>query len=144
VNTEITETNKGWVFYDGECALCRGWVERTYAIVLRRGYHFVPLQTPFARARLGLEADEPLREMKLLTARGNIFGGADALVQIVRAIWWLWPFYAFAQVPGVQPLLRILYHRLAANRHCLGNQCKLAEGWAEHSGAITSALYELP
>ena len=144
MNTEITETSKGWVFYDGECALCRGWVERTYAIVLRRGYHFVPLQTPFARARLGLKADELLREMKLLTARGDIFGGADALVQIARAIWWLWPFYAVAQIPGVQPLLRSLYRRLAANRHCLGNQCKLAEGCAEHSGAITSAFYELP
>ena len=144
MNTEITETNKGWVFYDGECALCSGWVERTYALLLRRGYHFVPLQTSWAKMRLGLNADEPLTEMKLLRESGEILGGADALIQMARVIWWLWPLYAFAKVPGIKPVMSLLYRRLAADRHCFGNQCKVGRQRAKHSDPITSGFYELP
>ncbi len=144
MNTEITENIKGWVFYDGECALCSGWVERTYGLMLRRGFHFVPLQSNWATLRLGLNAGEPLREMKLLTGRGEIFGGADALVEIARGIWWLWPFYFLAQLPGVKPCLRIFYRWLAAHRHSFGNQSKIPHRRGKGAHTITRAFFEMP
>lgn len=114
--------------------------------MLRRGFHFVPLQAAWVRARLGYAENEPLTEMKLLTADGRILGGADAIVQITRSIWWMWPFYALAQIPGIKPVLRWIYIRLARNRHCFGNQCRLPKRYAEQSTRrnITSAFYDLP
>ncbi len=144
MNTEITETVNGWVFHDGTCGFCRGWVERTRDLLLRRGYHFVPLQARWARERLGVSEDEPLAEMKLLTGQGRTIGGADALLKLASVIWWLWPFWALAHFPGTKPVLRRLYRRLAANRHCFGGRCELSERQVGHAGKITSAFYELP
>ena len=68
-------------------------------MLVRRGLHPVPLQAAWARRRLGLADAKPLVEMKLLARDGIIYGGADALMQIARAIWW-----AVAIVrPGANP-----------------------------------------
>ena len=56
-----------------------------------------------------LPEDAPLVEMKILLRDGEIYGGADALVEIARAIWWLWPLFIFAQIPGAKALLRKTY-----------------------------------
>ena len=144
MNTEITEYGKGWVFYDAECQVCRGWVERTHALMAQHGCHPVPLQSSWARTRLGLGPEERLTEMKFLAADGRIFGGADALLQIARAIWWAWPLYALARISGVRPVLRMLYRHFAARRHCTG-QCLASQS---PSGPrlrhLTSSFYELP
>ena len=63
--------------------------------------------------------------MKLLTEDGQIYAGADALAQIARRIWWAWPLFALAQIPGTAILLREIYQRIAANRNCIGNVCQL-------------------
>jgi predicted DCC family thiol-disulfide oxidoreductase YuxK len=146
VHTEITEYIKGWVLYDGDCVLCQRWAERTRPLLLRRGFHFVPIQAAWVRARLGHAENEPLTEMKLLAADGRILVGADAIVQITRAIWWTWPFYAIAQLPGIKLALRAIYRPLARRRHCLGNMCRFPKQYACRSARrnITSAFYELP
>lgn len=144
MNTEITENIRGYVFYDAACPLCRRWIRRIHRVLIRRGLHPVPLQAAWAKRTLGLADGDPLVEMKLLTRYGAIYGGADALVQITRAVWWLWPLFALAQIPGAKTLLRAAYLRLAANRPCDDGQCELAERVAnEHRRAI-SAFFELP
>lgn len=144
MNTEITEHIKGWVLYDGDCAFCRQWVERTRLLLLRRGFHFVPLQAVWVRERLGHAENESLTEMKLLAPDGRILGGADAIVEMTRSIWWAWPFYALAQLPGIKPILRAVYSRIARNRHCFAGRCQLPTQRPHNHRHLTSSFYELP
>jgi predicted DCC family thiol-disulfide oxidoreductase YuxK len=122
---QTTEGAQGRVFYDGDCPLCTRAVMRFAPMLRRHHFDFAPLQVAWAQKRLGFKLDELLVEMKLLTADGQIYGGADALAQIARRIWWAWPLFALAQIPGTMILLRVIYRRVAANRNCFGNACQL-------------------
>jgi hypothetical protein len=82
--------------------------------------------------------------MKLLARDSTIHGGADALAQIARCIWWAWPVFALAQIPGVKTLLRRTYLHLAANRPCDDGRCSITGRGANEPHSITSAFYELP
>ena len=109
---------RGWVLYDGDCAFCLGMVRRFRAVVERRGFCLAPLQTPWVRERLALPDDELLAQMLLLTSDGRL-GGADALVEIARHIWWGWPLFALSKLPGARPLLAAGYCWMARRRHSL-------------------------
>lgn len=115
----------GWVLYDGECSLCTRAASRFAPILKRHQFDFAPLQAVWVRERLGLKTDEPLAEMKLLTAGGQIYGGVAALVQLARRVWWAWPFFALAQIPGGMTILGAAYRWLAARRDCRGGACRL-------------------
>src|SRR5277367_6740877 len=104
---------------------CTGAVARFAPMLRRHHFDLAPLQMPWTQQRLGLKPDAPLVEMKLLTEDGQIYGGADALAQIARRIWWAWPLFALAQIPGTAILLRKIYQRIAANRNCIDNGCQL-------------------
>jgi len=65
--------------------------------------------------RAGLTPGEPLTEMKLVTG-GKIFGGAEALAEIARGIWWAWPLYVLSRWPGVKSVLPALYRAAALRR----------------------------
>jgi predicted DCC family thiol-disulfide oxidoreductase YuxK len=106
------------IFFDGTCGLCSASAKRLRRIVSPRGFRFEPFQSS---ARFNDVPDE----MKLLTHDGALLGGADAIVYVSRRIWWGWPLWAIAQVPGVMALLRTLYRRLAANRHRISGACRL-------------------
>ncbi|HEY4417383.1 MAG TPA: DUF393 domain-containing protein [Verrucomicrobiae bacterium] len=115
----------GWVFYDGDCSLCLATVERFGPLLRRHHFQPAPLQTDWVQNRLGLNPGEPLVEMKLLASDGQVYGGADALLQIARNIWWAWPLFVVAKIPGITPLFHIFYRWIAANRTCLGKACQL-------------------
>lgn len=132
------------MFYDGHCPICRRWVGRMHTALVCRGLHPVPLQAAWARRRLGLGDGDPLVEMKLLMDGGVIYGGADALLEIARAIWWAWPLFAIAQFPGVKQLMRGIYSRLAANRPCDDGRCGVPKREAQKRRGISSAVFELP
>jgi predicted DCC family thiol-disulfide oxidoreductase YuxK len=117
VNTEITDNNGGWVLYDGDCSLCTGSIQRFGSVLRRAGFTPATLQST--------RPTGPLTEMIVLLPDGRTFGGADALVQIARCVWWTWPLYALTKFPGVVPLMRVAYRRLAADRYCLGGACRL-------------------
>jgi predicted metal-dependent hydrolase/predicted DCC family thiol-disulfide oxidoreductase YuxK len=121
----LPERNSGWIFYDGECRFCISNIRRHEKLLHRHGFELATLQTPWVRERLGLKPDSELAEMKLLAADGKIYGGADALLQIARRIWWARPLFALAQIPGMIFPLRAIYRRVAVNRHCLGGLCKV-------------------
>jgi predicted DCC family thiol-disulfide oxidoreductase YuxK len=126
VNTEITEHIKEWLFYDADCALCRGWVARLARRLRGQGIGAVPLQSQEARERLGHAANPPWNEMKCLTTDGCILGGADALVYLVdRCFWWGWGLRVIAQLPGAKFVLRRAYAWLARHRHCVKGGCEL-------------------
>jgi predicted DCC family thiol-disulfide oxidoreductase YuxK len=128
--SEITDAKgrrarAGWIFYDAACPFCVATARRLAHIVEPRGFGLDPLQDPRAAALLNLPTSELLAEMRLVTADGRRFGGADALVRLCREVWWVWPLYALAQLPGAMPLLRRAYRRFAAGRACAGGACGL-------------------
>ena len=63
-----------WVFYDGECRLCTGWRGGSSGFWGGRMWAFLVLQQAGVRERLGMAADEPLVEMKVLSAAGESAG----------------------------------------------------------------------
>ncbi|HET9830847.1 MAG TPA: DCC1-like thiol-disulfide oxidoreductase family protein [Vicinamibacterales bacterium] len=100
------------VFYDAECAFCV-WTARVFESVLtRRHVRLLPVQT------LGT-----FDEMLLRREDGTIIGGADAVVDLARRIWWGWPLWALSRIPGTLPLMRSAYRWVARHRGCASGSC---------------------
>ena len=108
-----------WVLYDGDCPMCIKWAGRFASSLRRRRFDLAPLQTPWVRTRLGLRESELPSEMLLLSSAGGVLRGADAIVFLARRIWWAWPFYVFASLPGVMHVLRSMYRHVASHRKCI-------------------------
>lgn len=142
ITEQTTEAAQGWVLYDGECSFCTGAAARFAPMLLRHHFNLAPLQTAWVQQRIGLNPDEPLAEMKLLAADGEIYGGADALLQIARRICWAWPLFALAQIPGVMILFRATYRFIAAHRNCLNGACAIRKPVARRHR--TRAFLEMP
>lgn len=114
---------RGWVFFDAGCSFCSAWARHLHGTLTARGFGLAPLQSPRVRALLNLPEHELLREMRLLMPDGNVLGGADALIYLAQNIWWAWPVYALAHLPGMRGLLLSAYRWFAARRHCLASTC---------------------
>ncbi len=132
LSSEITDhkgrrARSGWVFFDAQCPFCVSLVRRFRPVLEPRGYGLAALQDPRVPELLGLPPEELLREMRLLTSDGNQYGGADALIYLAGKIWWAWPVYAAAHLPGARPALRAAYRWFAARRSCLNGLCTLKE-----------------
>lgn len=133
VSTETTATHDkqvpaNWVLYDASCPRCTAWALRFRSTLKHRGFLVAPLQSLWVPSALGIGPRELLREMRVFTARGELYSGADALVYLARCIPWASPLWAAAQLPGMRRLLRAAYRWLAARRHCTTATCTLAGG----------------
>lgn len=116
-----------WVLYDASCAKCTALAARFRRPLRRRGYVTAPLQSLWAPAALGMLPTELLKEMRVLTARGERFGGADALLHLAREFWWARPLAWLALLPGARRVLRATYAWIAAHRHCTASGCSYGE-----------------
>ena len=128
MHTEITDNNVatvGCLFYDGDCPLCCRSASRFNRILAKRGFGLRPLQTPGVASRLGISERDLLREIRLLLADGRVLGGADAVAEIARHIWWAKPGWLLNCLPGVKHLFRMAYRLIAANRHCAAGRCSI-------------------
>jgi len=127
VNTEITDSvdnrRPDWVCYDAECPLCVRWANRLRRLLELHGFTLLPLQSPTVRATLSIPRNELLAEMRVITNDGHVFGGADALLYITRAI--CRPIFELTRIPGTRPLLRAVYRFIARNRKCSTGSCTL-------------------
>jgi len=125
VNSEITDKDKvkGWVLYDADCPLCTRLALDFRPMLRRRHFDLAPLQSPWARTRLGLTPPQLLAEMRLLRADGTVFSGADALLEISRHLWWAWPLRQAGRLPVILKLLRSGYRWVARNRSCAHSAC---------------------
>lgn len=130
VNTEITDikNGNGWVCFDADCERClrlAGWFR---PLLDRHGFELLPLQTPWVKDRLASTGGELLSEMRLIPLEGRVHGGADALAEIARHIWWAKPLYWISLVPLVKSVLRAGYGRIARHRTCVGGGCAVSAG----------------
>jgi predicted DCC family thiol-disulfide oxidoreductase YuxK len=125
--TEITEPAepvpfRGWIFYDRDCSFCRELAIRFENVFARCGFHFEPLQQEWVERRLNLTREEALEEMRVLTAAGEVFGGADAVIFLARQLWWGSPLAFLARFSFVHEGLHRLYQWVAAHRTCTINR----------------------
>ena len=123
--TTTREHIEGVVFYDGECAICTRGVRRFQSVLARRRITLTPLQTPDACARLAIREEDRLKEMRLRLEDGTVFGGAAAVVEIARRIWWARPLWALSRLPGAMRPMRAAYGWVARHRSCAKGVCRI-------------------
>jgi predicted DCC family thiol-disulfide oxidoreductase YuxK len=125
VNAEITDikNENGWVCFDAECGLCASLARRFGPLLHRHGFALLPLQTLCVKDRLANTGEELLSEMRLIHAQGRVHGGADALAEIARHIWWAKPVHWLSHVSLVNSVFRSGYEWVARNRTCLVGSC---------------------
>jgi predicted DCC family thiol-disulfide oxidoreductase YuxK len=108
----------GWILYDGQCRYCLAAARQFERLFARRGFYFLPLQTPWVKKRLGLQPDAPLKEMRVLTRDNKDLGGADAVIFLAGKIWWTWPLSILGRLPFLHGLIDRGYRWIAAHRGC--------------------------
>lgn len=126
--TETSETSNPAlrvVLYDDACGMCLRTIARLRPLLEPRGFRFEPFP----------DGGEKI-EMKLLLPSGVVIGGADAVVAMVQAVRWLRPLTMLTRLPGIMPLLRAGYRKVAANRHCISGAC----GWTPPAATTRIAL----
>ena len=147
MTTEITDTTvrspAGWIFFDAECRFCAAHRRHWGRIFERRGFVWVPLQTPGTAERLDVAPELLTAELWLLPAGAPPLSGVNAWIRLMRHVWWLKPFGVVIEAPGLKRLARAVYRWVARNRHCLGGQCRIPPRQPRHRHRHTAFL-ELP
>ena len=113
------------VFYDADCKFCVNAARRFERVLARRRFELVPLQVPGASAEFGVPEDQLLTEMRLRLRDGRVFGGAAAVVEIARRIWWAWPLWALSRFPGAMRPMQVAYRWTASRRSCANGACNI-------------------
>src|SRR5882762_3514909 len=131
LSAEMTDTKgrramRGWILFDRDCSICTSLVRRFRHTFEKRGFGLAALQDPRVAALLALPPEDLLREMRVITCEGEIHGGAEAVVYLARQVWWAWPLYAAAQLPGVPRILDAGYRWFADHRSCSSGKCSLS------------------
>jgi predicted DCC family thiol-disulfide oxidoreductase YuxK len=107
------------LIYDGECGLCRTWVDRVRRWDREHRLAALPLQDRTRVAAFGITLPALAAAMHLVLPDGRVFAGADAAPELLRLLpGKRWLARAFG-IPGVLPLARRVYARIARRRRCL-------------------------
>ena len=108
------------LIFDGECGLCREAVDLLRRWDREQVLRFAPFQDGAAVAGFDIALPALAAAMHLILPDGRVYAGADAVPELLRLLpapkRWLAPLF---HVPGVLPLARRVYARIAARRHCL-------------------------
>jgi predicted DCC family thiol-disulfide oxidoreductase YuxK len=132
LSAEMTDTKgkhaeRGWICFDRDCTICTSLARRFRGTFQKRGFGLAALQDPRVAAVLALPPDQLLREMRVVTTIGEIHGGAEAIVYLAKQVWWAWPFFAAAHIPGVSQILDVCYRWVADHRPCSSGMCSVAQ-----------------
>ena len=132
VTTDTTEQQDttplaGWIFYDGDCAICTGLAGRFGGTLRRAGFCLVAFQHPWAAAQLGLRPGEVPNAARVVTACGATFEGAGAMLLLAGHVWWARPLAWLGRWRPALRAMRRAYKWFAARRHCIGGVCALPQ-----------------
>ena len=122
-DTKGRHAARGWVCFDRDCSVCASLARRFRRTLETRGFGLAALQDPRVQALLALPTEDLLREMRVATGDGEIYGGAGAIVLLARQIWWAWPLFALAKLPGASRILNACYRWFAKHRTCSSGLC---------------------
>lgn len=111
---------RGTILYDAACPMCRDMMRRFEKTFASRGFGFAPLQPE-------LKPGERPTEMRVRTADGHEFGGADALLFLAKQVWWAQPLCWIARLPGPKRMFHRIYREVASRRSCDNGACLLPE-----------------
>jgi predicted DCC family thiol-disulfide oxidoreductase YuxK len=115
----VSPPDRPTLIFDGECGFCRDSVRVLQRSDREGRIAVVPFQDPTTEARFGIKLPTLAAAMHLVLPDGRVFAGADALPELGRLLpgkrWLTWLF----AVPGVRPIARRVYARIAARRRCL-------------------------
>jgi predicted DCC family thiol-disulfide oxidoreductase YuxK len=110
-----------WVFYDGDCALCHGWVRFVLAEdSSRKTFRFSPLQGELFSSRVPRDKRSSLPDsLVVLTEDGKLLTRSGAVLHILSRLGGLW--LLVATIIGVIPhmVLDWCYDRVASARKWL-------------------------
>ena len=111
------------LIYDGQCQICRAQMARLHRWDTRGEMGFLSLHDPETSRRFpDLSREALMREMVLVDRNGRRHHGADAARYLSRRIPRLWPLVPLMHLPGIMPLWRWCYRRLAHWRYRLGGR----------------------
>jgi predicted DCC family thiol-disulfide oxidoreductase YuxK len=129
MNTEITDNKAnrpiGWIFFDAECRFCVAGRRRWGRIFERRGFVWLPMQTPGTAERLEVTPERLITEMWVLPAGAAPLNGVDAWIRLMRHVWWLKTFAVMLSLPGIRRLAQAVYRWIARNRYCIAGRCRI-------------------
>lgn len=123
---------RAWVLYDAACPTCLRLLARVQPSLEANGFRPEPLQSAWVRERLNLPEEQLLVEMRVLTRKGEVLGGADALVYLAGKFargtrpWWAWALLIVSRMPLGMAVLRHGYKWFAARRYCQQGACSIA------------------
>jgi predicted DCC family thiol-disulfide oxidoreductase YuxK len=130
--SEITDSNgrrasRGWICFDRDCNFCTSLARRFRRTLEKRGFGLAALQDSRVAALLALPPNRLFLEMHVATTEGLIFGGSDAIVYLAGKIWWAYPLFVAAKVPGFSRILRTGYRWVAGHRQCVSGNSSILD-----------------
>ena len=130
-NTDAT-TSKYRVLYDGQCELCQASVAWLKILDQKQQTLALPISEEILSAvdpRLGL--DECLRQLHVVTPRGEVLVGWDAVASLAALFPTTWLIGALGGLFPFRNAGRLLYGFIARNRYslskCRGGACRVAK-----------------
>jgi predicted DCC family thiol-disulfide oxidoreductase YuxK len=130
MHTEFTDNNAttpaGWIFFDAECRFCVTGRRRWGRIFERRGFVWLPMQTPATAERFGGTPGLLMAEMWVLPAGARALSGVDAWIGLMRYVWWLKPLAVVLNLPGSKRVSQAVYRWIARNRYCIAGRCRVS------------------
>ena len=70
-------------------------------------------------AALGLTDEDGLTQVWFVDENGRLTGGAEAVNEVMKYVWWLRPFAHLYHIPGLKQLQDHAYRWVANNRYRL-------------------------
>src|ERR1700733_12213563 len=117
-----------WVLYDGQCEICQAGVSWLRSIDRHNHTICLPISAEILReVDSRLRMDECLRQLHVVTQKGEIYVGWDAVSCLARLCPATWLVGALGQWFSFRQIGRALYRFVARNRYslskCRGGAC---------------------
>ncbi len=117
--------NKKWkgqivVLYDGSCSFCQNWITAFLVSDWLRRLHVVDLYDDVIRPQVApdLKLEDLQRSMHVRFPDGRTLEGFDGVRALARHLPPFWIILPFLYLPGVAPVGRRVYDRVASRRSC--------------------------